>query len=149
MRSRKAIVNTIAGLLYELVAVICGFILPRLILTAFGSSYNGVTSSITQFLGYVSLMRAGIGGVTRAALYKPLANKDSAEISGVINATNNFLKRVAVIFAVSMIAFAAIYPFFVKEDFDWLFTFSLVLILGISTFAQYFFWPYVSIAIAG
>lgn len=139
MRSRKAILNTIAGLLYEITAIICGFVLPRLILSAFGSNYNGITSSITQFLGYVSLMKAGIGGVTKAALYKPLATRNIQETSAIVNATDRFLKRVALIFSVSLILFAIIYPVFVVDDFDWLFTSTLVLILGISTFVQYFF----------
>lgn len=139
MRSKKALVNTIAGLSYEFVAVICGFILPKLILSAFGSDYNGITSSITQFLGYVSLMRAGIGGVTRAALYKPLAENNSEKISAVVNATESFLKKVAIIFLISLLAFAAIYPFFTIKNFDYLFSFTLVIILGISTFAQYYF----------
>lgn len=139
MRSKKALINTFAGLMYELVAAVCGFILPYLILSRFGSDYNGITSSITQFLGYISLMRAGIGGVTRAALYKPLADRDTKAISAVVNATDRFLKKVSLIFAASLFVFAAVYPIFVKEDFDWLFSFTLVLILGISTFAQYFF----------
>ena len=66
--------NMMASIGYEMVAVICGLILPRLILSTFGSSYNGITSSITQFLSCVTLLRAGIGGVTRASLYKPLAD---------------------------------------------------------------------------
>ena len=136
MRSKKALYNTIAGLLYEFVAVICGFILPRLILSAFGSDYNGVTSSITQFLGYVALMRAGIGGVTRAALYKPLAEGNTEKISAVVNATEQFLKKVAIIFLFSLIALALIYPFFIIKNFDYWFSFSLVIILGISTFSQ-------------
>jgi len=139
MRSRKAINNIFAGLLYELVAAICGFVLPRLILTAFGSDYNGLTSSITQFLGYASLMQAGIGGVTRAALYKPLADENDRDISAIVNATQGFLRKVSVIFALSLCALAVIYPFFVIDDFDWLFSASLVIILGISTFVQYFF----------
>ena len=32
-------------------------------------------SSITRFLGYIVLLEAGVGGVVRAALYKPLAEK--------------------------------------------------------------------------
>ena len=139
MRSRKALVNIFASLVAEIVSVICGFILPRLILSSFGSSYNGITSSITQFLGYVSLMRAGIGGVTKAALYKSLADKNNEEISAIINATDRFLKKVALIFGGSMIVIAAVYPLFVQEDFDWFFSFSLVLIIGFSTFVQYFF----------
>lgn len=138
MRSKKAIINTMAGLSYEFVAIICAFILPRLILQAFGSDYNGVTNSISQFLGYVTLLKAGIGGVTKAALYKPLAEKDVKSVSGVVNATNLFLQKVALIYLGTLIAFASLYPLLVKNNFDWLFTFSLVFIIGISTFAQYF-----------
>ena len=138
-RSKKAIVNTFASLGNELVSVICGLILPRLILGAFGSSYNGLVSSISQFISCISLMRAGISGVTRAALYKPLAEKNSIEISSIINATEKFLRKVAVIFAIGIVAFAALYPIIVVQEFDWLFSFSLILILAISTFIQYYF----------
>lgn len=138
MRSRKALRNTVSALAYEFVALVCGLILPRLILTNFGSSYNGITSSITQFLNCIALLRAGVAGVTRAALYKPLANNDTDKINAIVNATQHFMQRIARIFAVSLLVFACVYPLLVK-DFDWLFSFTLVLILGISSFAQYYF----------
>ena len=71
MRTKKAFYNTVSGILYQFVAIICAFVLPRLILSSFGSSYNGIVSSINQFLSWISVLSAGIGGVTRAALYKP------------------------------------------------------------------------------
>lgn len=138
-RSEKAIINTFASLGNEVVSVACGLILPRLILSAFGSSYNGIVTSISQFISCISLMRAGISGVTRAALYKPLAEKNDKEISSIVIATEQFLRKVALIFAVGMVGFAALYPIFVVKEFDWLFSFTLVLILSISTFVQYFF----------
>lgn len=138
MRSRKAILNTFTALIYELTALICGFILPRLILSAFGSGYNGITSSIAQFLGYISLIRAGIGGVTKVALYKALVSHDFRKISAIINATERFLKKVAVIFLGSLMCFSWVFPIFVKNEFNFWFTFTLVWILGISTFVQYF-----------
>ena len=52
-RSQKAVLNTGFELLLEVVTAICSFILPRLILSHFGSAYNGITSSITQFIGCV------------------------------------------------------------------------------------------------
>lgn len=139
MRSKKAMYNTISALTYEVVAVVCGLILPRLILSRFGSSYNGITSSITQFLSFVVLLRAGVGGVTRAALYKPLAEKNRNDISAIIRATEIFMRKVAIIFAFALVVFAAVYPLLVKDEFEWLFAFTLVLIIGISTFVQYYF----------
>ena len=138
-RSGKALVSTISELSFELVAVVCGFILPRLILSHFGSTYNGITLSISQFIGTIALLKAGIGSVTRAALYKPLARNNSEEISEVVNATKKFMRKIALIFSVAVLIFAAVYPLLVSNDFDWFFAFSLFLILSVDTFAQYFF----------
>lgn len=139
MRSKKALIDTVSSILYEIVFAICGMILPRLILEAFGSSYNGITSSITQFLSYMSLLVSGIGAVSRAALYKPLADKDTVAISAVFNATDRFMKRSAMIFLASLFVMAILYPALVSYEFDWMFSFTLVLILGASTVVQYFF----------
>ena len=139
MRSKKALINMIANIGKETVAVVCGLILPRLILSRFGSAYNGITSSITQFLQCVVLLRGGVDAVTRAALYKPLAENNGIEISAIINATSKFMKKVAFIFLILLIGFSLLYPLLVKEDFDYFFSLTLVLILGISTFVQYYF----------
>lgn len=139
MRSKKAALNTTIALIEELVSIICGLILPRLILQTFGSSYNGITTSITQFLRCAVLLRAGIGGATRAALYKPLAKKNKEEIDSIIRATDIFMKKVALILAGIILAFACIYPLFVINEFEWLFSASLVVIIGISTFAESYF----------
>ncbi len=139
MRSKKAFYGSITSLVYQVITVVCGLILPRLILVNFGSSYNGLTSSITQFLAGISLLKAGISGVAKAALFAPLARGDDNEISSIINATQCFMRRIAIIFAVFLLVFASLYPFLVSDHFDWIFSFTMVLILGISTFAQYYF----------
>ena len=138
-RSTKAIWNTSSELGYQLVSVICGLILPRLILSQFGSTYNGITHSITQFISCVELLKSGIGSVTRAALYKPLAYGNYNEISGIVNATQHFMRRIALIFFVFIAVLSIVYPFLVTNDISWLSCFFLVLILSISTFVQYFF----------
>lgn len=139
MRSRKAIINMLSSMVYQFVAIVCGLILPRLILSHFGSGYNGLTSSISQFISCVALMKAGLFGVTRSALYKPLAEKDEVRVSAIVNTTEMFMRKIAVIFAVCLILFSMVYPFAVKEEYDYWFTVSLFLIIGISTFFQYYF----------
>ena len=139
MRTKKTFKNTVWAFAYEAVQIICSFILPRLILTAFGSAYNGVTGAITQFLNVISLFQAGIGGVTIAALYKPLAEKDVHQISVIVKSTESFLRKVVMVFLGFSVVLACLYPFSVLDQFDWLFTASLVMIMTASTFAQYFF----------
>ena len=139
MRGKKTIINTIASLAEDAVAIICSFILPKLIMSYFGSEYNGLTTSITQFLACAVLLRSGIGGATKAALYKPLAEKNKEEVDSILKATDNFMKKIGIILALSIVIFAVIYPFIANTDFSWIFTFTLFVIIGINTFAESFF----------
>ena len=138
-RTQKAFLNVASSIFAEAVSLVCGLVLPRLILSNFGSAYNGITQSISQFISYISLMKAGIGGATAVALYKPLAEKDNRRISEVLAATESFMRKIAMLFAVFVIVFAALYPLIIVKDFDWWFTASLVIIISISTFGQYYF----------
>ena len=138
-RTRKAFLNVISSISAEFVALVCGLVLPKLILSNFGSAYNGMTQSISQFISYISLMKAGIGGATAVALYKPLANKDNVAISEVLAATEEFMRKIAFIFAGFVLVFACVYPLMFVKDFSWWFTASLVIIISISTFGQYYF----------
>ncbi|MGN0183695.1 MAG: lipopolysaccharide biosynthesis protein [Aristaeellaceae bacterium] len=139
MRRNNIYKSAIVGLLEELTAIISGFILPRMILVHFGSEYNGIIASATQFIGCIALLRSGIGMATKAALYAPLHNHEKAAVNAIMSASMKFLRRVSYIFAVGIIVFACLYPFCIKEDFSWGFTASLVLIIGLGTFFQYCF----------
>ena len=58
MRSKKAIKNIISSLIQQIITIICGLVLPRAIIGTFGSSVNGLVSSITQFLAYITLLES-------------------------------------------------------------------------------------------
>lgn len=139
MRGKKAVINMLVALIGQILTIFCGLIIPRLIIQTFGSGVNGLTSSINQFLGYIILLEAGVGGVVRAALYKPLADKDIFSISGIIKATEKFFKVIAIIFIGYLFVLAIVFPLVVKDEFNFIFTFTLVLIIGISMFFQYYF----------
>ena len=63
MRGKRLVFNTISSLTYQVIALICGLILPRAILGAFGTEVNGLVNSINQFLGIISFLDLGGGGV--------------------------------------------------------------------------------------
>ena len=139
MRSKKAIYNVASSLLLQLIIVICGFIVPKLVIGHFGSEVNGLVTSITQFLGYITLLEAGIGPVVKSALYKPIAKKDHKEIENVLSASERFFRTLALIFIGYMVLLCIFYPIIVENNFSYLYTSSLFVILSISTFMEYFF----------
>lgn len=138
MRSKVAIKNIILAIISQVITLICGFVIPKLIIENFGSSVNGLTSSIAQFLGYISLLESGIGPVIMSALYKPIAKKDNKEIANIIKSSQKFFRTIAYIFLIYLIILCIIYPTLINNEFDSWFTISLILIIAISTFAEYF-----------
>ena len=115
MRSKNAFANIIVSLIYQLVLIVCGLLVPRLIIRTFGSSVNGLISSITRFLSYIVLLEAGVGGVVRAALYKPLAEQNVNSISSIIKATEKFFKVIGLIFLLYLFIIALLFPFITYE----------------------------------
>ena len=131
-------INTVTSLVMQMSSIVSGLILPRLLLSTFGSDVNGLTSSISQFLNFFSVFEGGISGVVLAALYGPVANRENQKISEIVCAANKFLKKLGIGFLLYTAILAAIYPY-TNSIFSWPFSASLVVILSIGTFIQYYF----------
>ena len=95
--------NTISALLSQLVTIVCGLVLPRLILQCYGSSVNGLVNSISQFLSVISFLELGVGAVTQTALYGPLANGDIRMQSEVYVSARRFFSKIARILVVYIV----------------------------------------------
>lgn len=138
-RSQKALINTIALGIYQLVHFVCGLILPRFFLVSFGSDYNGVISSVTQLLNFITVLQFGIAGSTRFALYKVLADNDVNGISGIVVATEKYMRKIGFVLLAYIGVLAFAYPYIASTSISAHEAGMLVLIIGASTFSQYFF----------
>ena len=107
-------------------------ILPRLILLIWPCRSNGWVSSVVQAVGSSAILQAGIGGATRAALYKPLAEaRHSVSMNGIMVATNRHMKKIGAITGIGTIIFSIVYPLIkVRDEYEWFDdAFSMVLII--------------------
>ena len=139
MRKKRLIVNTISSMIMQATTIIVGLIIPRLTLKAFGSDVNGLVNSITQFLGLISFLELGVGAVVETSLYKPLVERNLEEISKVMASARKFFRTLARILFVYVIVLFFLYPIITDNSFDWLYSSTLVLILSITAFMQYYF----------
>lgn len=139
MRKKLLAQNTCSSLLYQIIAIICGFILPRLILEHFGSEMNGLTHSIAQFLQIITFLELGVGAVVQSALYKPLAIKDKVGVSRILASADRFFKKIAIILIFYVIFLISIYQVIAKQRYSFTFTATLIVAMSINSFAQYYF----------
>ena len=130
---KRGVKNIIWGVLGQLITIALGIVVPRLVLTSFGSEINGLLNSITQIFAYFTLIEAGIGATTTQALYKPTAEQDRDGVNGILSATSRYYKRVAVFYLIAVIAFAVIYPFTVKSSLPKSWIFLIIILNGLGS----------------
>ena len=95
VKNKNLIKNTIFSLILQIVTILCGLIVPRMILKAYGSEVNGLVNSITQFLSIISFLELGVGAVVQSSLYKPLAEGNNEMISKIISSAQKFFGLIA------------------------------------------------------
>lgn len=134
---RKLMYNTATSLLLQIVTLVSGFIMPRLLLSYYGTEVNGVVQSITQFLGVINLAEMGIGQVIHSALYQPLVRNDSVQISKIVVSGQRFYNKIAIILLFYVGALLFIYPVLIVRSLDWFFSATLILSMSVSLFSQY------------
>ena len=137
-RISKTKLNITTSLLLQVVTGVCGLILPRFVLRKYGSEVNGLIASVSQMLSYAVLLEGGVGGVMRAALYRPLANGDDAGISDIFYQISRTFRKIALIFIGFSLMISVSMKFLVDTQYSWFFVFSMVLILSSHTLFSYY-----------
>ena len=131
--------NLTSALIYQISHMIYGLLIPKMTLEAFGSDINGLVSSITQFLSFISLFEGGLGAVALSELYRPIEEKNNEQVKNVIRSCQGFFHKIAVFFVIYTIVLSNTYSFFVRDKYDDNFIISLTFVLSLTTLAEYLF----------
>jgi len=138
-RKKKLILNTYTAVVNQIITLICGFVLPRMIIAHYGSATNGLISSITQFLAFFSMMEMGVGAVVRASLYKPLAEHDEDTISRVMISARRFFQKIGLLLCVYTAGLMVYFPLAVDHRNGYFATAILVGACAFNALSNYFF----------
>lgn len=110
-RTQKFATNAVIAAISQAVVMIAGFITPRVMISTYGSELNGLVSSLTQFISYITLVEAGIGGAAIYSLYKPLATNDEHRISSIVTAAQKSYIQAGYFFSTGVFILAIAYGF--------------------------------------
>lgn len=129
--------NMIISIFTRIITLITGLIVQEKILSVYGSSLNGLTSSITQVMSYLVLLEAGLGTASIQALYNPLSLEKWSKVSGIITATEKEYRKIAVTFFICLILASFLLPLAVKGQIELVIAGLLTFITGGSYIISY------------
>lgn len=139
MRVKFALKNTLASVLVEIFTAISGIILPRYFISLYGSSINGLVSSIGQFITYMGLVEAGVSAAATVELYKPLADNNYIKINEIISAAKGFYLKSGLLFIILDIILIIGYPYIIRNEIaDISFVRIMILVLSLNGMVDYF-----------
>ncbi|CAM3304745.1 MULTISPECIES: lipopolysaccharide biosynthesis protein [Saccharibacillus] len=139
MRLRRTLLNAFTGLFSQIITIGLAFFIPRLIMVGYGSETNGLVNSISQIIGYLALLEAGVGAASLQALYKPVAEGDRGRINSILAATSAYYKKTGVYYFFAVILLAIVYPLIVESGYSMLTVFAIVLFTGLGGAVNYYF----------
>ena len=131
--------NLAIGIFGQLVTLILGILLPKLVITNYGSEVNGLLSSVTNIYAYIALVEAGVAAASCQALYKPIAENDQERMNAVLSATNLYYYRTGYIYLALIIAFAVVYPLLITTQIPFVTIVLVILFNGLGNVINYFF----------
>ena len=131
--------NFSSHLLWQMVTVVSGFILPPLIISHYGSTVNGFLASSKHFIYYLNIVEAGIGAASIASLYQVLAYKNLLRRNQILSETRHLYRLSGSLFMLGLLLLAAAYSWVTRAQIDSWLTFQIILILGITNIADFFF----------
>lgn len=139
MRTKISFYNSISAIVLQIVNLIVNLILPQVMIRVYGSSVNGLVTSIKQFISYFNLVEAGLSGAAVYALYKPLADKNKEDINGILSASNRFYNISGFAFSSLVLLTAFIYPMLTSGQGISIATIAaLVIIIGAQGALEFF-----------
>lgn len=136
--ARKSFLNMISGLVYQMVSVVVGLIIPRLILVYFGSETNGLLNSLTQIFQYMALLEAGVGVVSTQVLYRRISKKDYCGIRSCLTATAYYYRNTGILYTDVVLIFSIIYPIIISSELPSLSVSWLIISFGINGALNFF-----------
>lgn len=116
--------------LYQLVTVAIGFVVPKLLMSKYGATLHGYTSTVNNVMSYVALLNAGLATASVQSLYAPLAVGDKEKVSSTLKAVDRMYIKTGCYYMVAILGCAVVLPLVIKDQIPSITAFGLMITMG-------------------
>ncbi len=138
-KSKKSTLIALTAICSTLLNGLFGLVITKLIITTYGSDFNGLNSTASQFISMLLIIEGGFTLATNVALFKPLANSDYKSINKIMAATKVIFKKIGLYFLLIGIILSIGYAMVLKSDLPPMIIVLTLLMTVISTSFNLFY----------
>lgn len=139
MKKNKIWKNILTGFWGQLITIVLGLIIPRIMIVSYGSDTNGLISTITQIFTYMALLEAGIGQAAKNAFYKQIAEHNRNGISYVASLSRRYYRKITILYFLGVVILCIILPFLLKTEVDRVTAAIFIFLEGMSGVVSFYF----------
>lgn len=137
MKFRRSIKNISMAVISQLITVALAVMIPRLVITGYGSEVNGLLSTIGNIYSYLALIETGIGTVSIQALYKPVVEGDRKRIGQILSATRRYYHKFTTYYFIAMIIASLLFPIIYTGEIKYWTIVGVMLLQGMASVLNY------------
>ena len=115
MRTEHSFFNMLATTIPNLILPILGFVKFSLFSSIYGSSINGLYSTLLQIMAVLNLVEGGFGMAFQQILYKPLADKNHKKVTELYNGAVYLFRWMGIIILVLGTIIGIVSPLFISK----------------------------------
>lgn len=115
-RTKNATRNIVFGFLNRVVSMILPFATRTIILYLLGANYLGIGSLFTSVLSFLSLAELGFSAAIVYSMYRPVAEKDYAQVGALLNFFRNLYRGVGATILLLGTGLAPFLPILIKGE---------------------------------
>jgi O-antigen/teichoic acid export membrane protein len=132
-RSKQSILTAMSSIALTFVNGIFAIIVTRLIILKYGSDFNGLNSTASQFISMLLIVEGGFTIATNVALFKPISENNQEKINRILSATRKTFNKIGLSFFIIGSLFAILYSFVIKSELSPMISFLVLFMTILST----------------
>lgn len=138
-RVTKSLLNARVNLIFYFITLALSFFSRKIFLDCLGPDFVGLSGTLANILGFLSLAEMGVGIAVSYHLYKPLQEGDKAKTEELVSVFGYLYRKIGTFVAMGGVAISAFIPLIFKNTtFDFgLIYFAFYAILSSSLFSYF------------
>lgn len=126
-------------MIYQVVNLVVGLILPKFYTEIFGSVYNGLNQSISQIMTLLGVLQFGISAAAIQQMFKHIADNNQDMIRAIYWDTGKQYRKMGYFFLAAIIPIAVLFPFLLENELPYKIIVAFLLLRAVSSAMEYFF----------